>query len=619
MESVLTSKEIVMTGQAVLDEGIRKKNFDLFEAKYGVRLTIDADEAKKYSMGIAGNGEKVLYINGVLNGEDLRLNSAYNPTYEASRWMEKEEFVNRRTSVIMLGFSTGVFLWMLLNKMRPDTEFFVYEPDEGLFSFVCGYIDISAIIMDPRVHLYVTSKQKDFLSEDLTGDAVTFRPEILRKVTPFYSRDEVFDSACQEVERIAEATRNYRSERSRIALRCRLYSWNHMQKAYVIRDLQGRIPNDVPAVVVAAGPSLVKNVEVLRRIKNHAFIICTDRAASVLAERNIMPDALISVDALKSAKYLDDKLWENIPLFCSHQSNSDTQKMFMGRCVYYHGLIYDQEILGKDIIEVNGLDQGGNVAGGAFVVCQILGIKTVVLIGQDLGFLNGKHHADDNEEGVDPIAIKMVPGVDGGMVETNDMFLSFKDFFERQIAMNPDMRVIDATEGGAYINGSEVMSLSDVADMVSDKEFYLDNIFGELSYAQDKDGYEKCIEKQKEFMDDLDTIIDASEKIEVLCNQLLKISKYNNISDPKNNNKLKKLDDLRAVIYDKIIYLMMEEYWIEDTYSIPDITFMVRTNDEAVPVFENAVKFYHQLPDDCRSLKAEIEKAIEQGKRDGEL
>ena len=135
------------------NENIRAKNFELFMKRYGETPAIDPDEDKKYMMGEAKNGEIVLYIRDATPSGDLRLNSVYSPSYEAQKWAEKQEILNRRTTIALLGISTSVYLRALFVKLRPDTCFFVYEPMEGLFSFLCAVADLEAIICEPRIRL----------------------------------------------------------------------------------------------------------------------------------------------------------------------------------------------------------------------------------------------------------------------------------------------------------------------------------------------------------------------------------------------------------------------------------------------------------------------------------
>ena len=449
-------------------------------------------------------------------------------------------------------------------------------------------------------------------------DLATFRPEAKGIITPFYSENERFTKLCNETENMMGSTQCYQADRGRNALRCRMYAWNHMRNAYLLADLKKRIPKDIPAIIVSAGPSLRKNVEVLKKIKGHAFILATDRSLIVLDEFDITPDAVISLDAEKSPDFMDVKVARNIPVICSYQLNIESQKLFYDRRIFYHALAYEAELIGNKVEAQNGLDQGGNVSGGAFTVCDFLGIKTIVLIGQDLAYLDGRHHADERSDGTPLGRVEEIKGINGDTVLSNGMWIGFRDFFERQIAMHPELRVIDATEGGALIEGTEIMTLEEVSEKVCTGDYDLAKIFDDLPVAETDEEYLATVKVEEQWIKDLDMIAGNCEELETISRQLLRISKYQDISDPAAEKKLKKMDKLREEIYKTKINSLMEEFWIEDLYSIPDYTFMVRNNEEAIPVFESAMEFFAKNPEDCRSLKKELQEAIDQGKEDYE-
>ncbi len=605
-------------------EELREKNFEVFEKRYGVRPQIDANEDANYRMGEARDGAPILYIRGAAAGGDLRMNSEYDPLYEAERWTEKFEFKNRRTTVLLLGFGAGYHLKALVHKMRPDTKFYVFEPEESFFSYICSYVDLTWFIGSPNIYLYVNKNQRGLYVNEAMMDLVTFNSETEALITPFYASNDEFDACCVALSGIMNGQMNYQKKRGRISLESRLFSWNHMRNAALLPTMREALPKGISAVIVSAGPSLNKNVDVLKKIKGHALIMSSDRAINVLDAHGIEPDIVLSAEPGKDPEFLNYPVTKDIPLLCSLQANIKAQKMFEGRCIYFHALHYEDSLFGKKIeADLGGVDLGGNVSGACFVACEKLGIKTIILIGQDMAYLDGKHHADESDQGGDDARrLKTIelPGIDGGVVKSCGMWREFRDFFERRIKLDPELRVIDATEGGALIHGSEVMTLEEVAEELG-KDQALDNlklreILTSLPRAQSEEEYEEMIDKLNSWCDDLDMICSNAAEIETICNQLLKVSKYQDIRDLKYKKKLTKLDKLRSEIYDTVVNALLEEYWIEDVYSIPDYTFMIRNNEEAIPVFESAIEYYSHLPENCRSLKEAIQGAIEEGKND---
>ena len=127
----------------------------------------------------------------------------------------------------------------------------------------------------------------------------------------------------------------------------------------------------------------------------------------------------------------------------------------------------------ENIKGIIGLDPGNSVAILNFSIAQHLGCSPIILIGQDLAFSqDGKahtgdtgydDHGDDNLQDQSQSDLVEVIGYNGEKLETKKWWKIFKEWFELKIVKD-DIHCIDATEGGAYIEGTEVMTLKEVAE-----------------------------------------------------------------------------------------------------------------------------------------------------------
>ena len=601
--------------QAVYSKQIYEKNMAAFEQRYGQGLTRNVCPEDVLVAGVSRSKELVVYRK--LENGLLRINSAYSPGYEAERWSQKIQVSPRRMTIAIFGFSTGVYLRALMAKLRPDTFFYIYEPFEELFVSICGYEDITDIILNENVSLFVGNEQKVWFSDELQNNVLQYNTEVVTEITPYYQADSDFDYAIELLKNDIENRQKYAINVGRIALKARMYAWNHMQRGYLFTDLQKNIPEDAVAVIVAAGPSLKKNVKELKNIFGHAIIFATDRSVGVLDENGIVPDFIVSIDARKGVEYVDFDVAKNVPMIASYQVNVDIQKLFKDRIIYFLGHIYEYGLIGEKTGATTGADDsGGNVAGAAFCACLMLGIKTIVLIGQDLAYLNGKHHADDIETGKPALGTCMTVGIDGGMVETNGEWIAFKDFYERQIISHPEVQVIDATEGGALIRGSKVMPLKSVTELVKDKACTLKGVLSKMPRAQT---YDECIKTRnvlKVWLQVLDNFCENSKDICRICKSLLDVCNNGDISDDKYDEEKQILESIRADINISVVNFMMEEYWIGDMTTIPDETLFLRNNEEAAPVLKRVMDYYTKFPEYCVSLKKELLSAITQGESD---
>jgi hypothetical protein len=131
------------------------------------------------------------------------------------------------------------------------------------------------------------------------------------------------------------------------------------------------------------------------------------------------------------------------------------------------------------------LEAGATVAHLAFYLAKYLGCNPIVFVGQDLAYtghvfyvpgveihrawrselnrFNTIEHKEWERIARNRPILQQVPGNDGGTLYTDELLFTYLEQFQKDIAAAPN-RVINATEGGATIKGTDVMSLSQVAE-----------------------------------------------------------------------------------------------------------------------------------------------------------
>ena len=238
-------------------------------------------------------------------------------------------------------------------------------------------------------------------------------------------------------------------------------------KAKNIHELSVKGVQD--AVIVASGPSLNKNVDQLREIQDKVFIVTALRSLPVLQNAGVEPDLVIQLDAE------DDEV--------AKQLSTDSQyqiKNFLFELIVNPGFLKipaKQKIwsLAQHFFDVH--EHFGtkptpwsvpSVSIYALCLCRALRFKNIVFIGQDLAADGSKQYADGATSML-PAHAKMsmfhieVPGFYGKSVMTRN---SFEYQIKRcsELAQNwrqtqPDLNLVNATEGGAFIEGFDHMSL----------------------------------------------------------------------------------------------------------------------------------------------------------------
>ncbi len=455
----------------------------------------------------APDGDETLYItdgNGV-----FRMNSAYSPAHEAERWAEAYAFEDICQDVCVFGFGSGHFIRALLNKGGEDAAFFVYEPSGALFSFVCEKYDVSDILQDPRVHL-ILAEEGDVtfnrvLHNEMRGSGFS-RMQVI--ALPQY--EELFageiDDYKENVRQALETkyiNHNTIIQNSRAALYNNFYCMNHLHETSHLGMVRDRYSwEDVPFILVSTGPSLDKNVEELKRAKGRAVIVSYNYSTKVLLDHGIEPDILVHLDAEGEAfSFIDERLY-HLPIIGRAGADIRVQDVFAGHFIMTGFEMPYSFIPGLEHVET--LESiGGSVALMSFSVALSLGVKNIILVGQDLamgdadrGYAGNRIVAWGKEDGIEE-----VDGYYGGKVRTRADLNMFRRTFELAIdAHRDEVRVINATEGGAMIHGAINMPLAEAIDRFCKKGVDARRYFYDLPKVQTREEHERTVRAIREYL-----------------------------------------------------------------------------------------------------------------------
>ena len=236
-----------------------------------------------------------------------------------------------------------------------------------------------------------------------------------------------------------------------------------------IKDLKGAFKGK-PGVVVCTGPSLNKNIDLLKEIEDKAVIAAADASLRVMQKKGvIMPHFITSLERLTPTA----KLFEG-------QTEESLKDIFFAACPVVHPQTYtaypgEKIIVYRDFatfkwigIEKGILEIGPSSGNMAFKILEYMGCNPIILIGQDLAYAGDLTHAEgsvygERQEGWATTGTIMTEGNYVPQIRTNRVWNSFKKFYENDIA-HYQGRLINATEGGAKIHGAELMTFREAID-----------------------------------------------------------------------------------------------------------------------------------------------------------
>ncbi|ARE80110.1 motility associated factor glycosyltransferase family protein [Campylobacter helveticus] len=218
------------------------------------------------------------------------------------------------------------------------------------------------------------------------------------------------------------------------------------------------------SIIVSTGPSLIKQLPLLKKYREKALVFCADSAYPILARHNIKPDFVCMVER-------SDFTAE----FFKHDfGDFDEGICFILKSVVHPNALKYMEQYKRNYIVFNetlpfikafrldafALHYGGpSVANLAFVLSLCLKVRNIILIGQDLsydesGFSHPKdyQHGQNYESESKKFSVLAYGGE--GFVETNLYWNMFKHSFEADILEAKkwlDIQIFNATEGGVRI------------------------------------------------------------------------------------------------------------------------------------------------------------------------
>ncbi|MDF2541064.1 MAG: hypothetical protein K0S47_782 [Herbinix sp.] len=567
-------------------------------------------------------GDTALEI--TFQSKKYRLNSSYDPVHEAKRWIMQYDMKNIGIIVIMFGLGNGVFIRELLKHIREDVAILIYEPSQELFFYVIEHYDISDILSSGNVSITVEgindNEIKNLLSNyidwiNLKSQIVTYHPQY----------DNIFSGSVKKFIKIVQdnmdrtvVNKNTDIAISGLTVTNTIRNIKYLPKYNLVTDLKGKFSKDTPAIIVAAGPSLDKNIEELKRAKGKAVIFAVDTAMKYLLAHNIEPDFIVTLDPKKALRHLRDERCKQIPIFSRIDSRPENIEQNQKRIILYNLEGYVKTILEQLEKDTGILNSGGSVATGAFSICETIGFQRIILVGQDLAYLGESTHAGGLKVDVSDAGshTQMVEDIYGNPIKTRYDWYVYIRWFEDAVDMFEGEEVIDATEGGAKIKGTTILTLRDAIDQYCTNDIDCDRIISELETTlsteeaicvrelmiQDIKDLTTMKEKAIEAIQLSDKLIEKYEKsITESTSSTLKnhrLSQLNHEMEEKNVYEL--IDwDISAATTDRLgnlyVYSDDEKQNKLDTYQKAKLIYgaMIESIDRIKPLLEDGIRYFN--------------------------
>ncbi|MEW6573305.1 MAG: 6-hydroxymethylpterin diphosphokinase MptE-like protein [Bacillota bacterium] len=472
------------------------------------------------------------------SGSSFMLHSTHDPVLEAKRFVAGYPSLSDAGGIICLGLGLGYHLQEILRVVPSGTEILVIENNIQLREWFkknaknlpCQRVAIAD--NEGAAKSYI-SRMRERIQEK--GLVLVEHPASIRLDLEFYEN----------------VRRRIRDHVSLLLVdMTTMKSISHVVHANNFDNLPAVTADpgikaltnafkDRPAVIVAAGPSLSKNIHLLAEAKNRSVVICVGTAWRAMLAHGLRPDLVVTLDAGEPNYRLFAGLTPTEEFLCYEPQTYDKIiPIFPGRRFAFNSFTSPLTTWLKDLYGDKGyIEPGGSVAIAAFGIACLLGANPIVFIGQDLAYTNGYTHAKgtvyENQKpdlALSDIHYFEVPAVGGGKVLTARNIYSFLVRFEELFAMHKDRLIIDATEGGALKRGTRIMTFRETIDGYFTEEFPVLQVIEELhrKHQPDPAVRERVRRELKKSAGELEKFMPKLAKILVTA---AKVQELNDLAD----------------------------------------------------------------------------------------
>ncbi|MGI7098120.1 motility associated factor glycosyltransferase family protein [Campylobacter coli] len=218
------------------------------------------------------------------------------------------------------------------------------------------------------------------------------------------------------------------------------------------------------AIIVSTGPSLTKQLPLLKKYASKATIFCADSSYPILAKHGIKPDYVCMLERTElTAEFFNHDFGEfdkDIVFVCAGVVHPKAIEYLKGRNRKY--LIMPRYLYFPIYIKLKYFDflyNTPSVAHMSYFLSVLLNHKNIIFIGQDLAYAeNGNSHPDDYQNSANyesQMYEHILTEAYGGKkeIKTHEFWIFFKQILEAMI-IKYRITTYNCTEGGARIEGT---------------------------------------------------------------------------------------------------------------------------------------------------------------------
>lgn len=517
------------------------KNFNIIKERFPrVASLLDiADDGSIESVESKSGGPVPCFLQG--EGRKLFIHSRIDPQREAERFIQEIDF-SGRDLVVILGFGFGYHIEELLKKSGRGINILAVEKNPLFLKKCAESKDLSEIL----------SMENFFLSVDPDEDEITaFMHGRSSRNVLFITHRGSHQVYPDYYSNVLSIMKSYISTKdvniATLAKFEKTWTSNIARNIGVIADSCGanvfyNAFNGIPAIVVAAGPSLTESIPFIKENSDRGVIIAVDTSYKILLAHGIVPHFCITVDAqLINARYFEGSPESDTVLVADPMVHPSTFRFFKGS-VTVTGVAFEMMKWIENICGARGeLTHGGSVSTNAYDFAKRLGASPVILVGQDLSFTKGLAHVKGsyldeqihnktmrfnnaqmfNRRQLTYLPKILLPGINSGKVHSTQKMIIFMNWFEKR----NDPELINATYDGVAMKGVRNVKQAELNLPVPDEDiwFRIQRLMNEKTDSGPADRKLKLKNRVSAMAAEIEGLIPVLEKAVIHASELSKM------------------------------------------------------------------------------------------------
>ncbi|EAI7274371.1 motility associated factor glycosyltransferase family protein [Campylobacter upsaliensis] len=436
----------------------------------------------------------------------------------------------------------------------------VYERNLALLYTLLSSIDLSVALAQKRLLIFNEVSQMEYIFETQPFLAYS-RTYFLELMSDFYAREQkeilALNSFLMEGFKKSILKQGNDPKDALQGIRQYVYNLDSMIKNPSLKELLAkRGAKFKSCVIVSTGPSLSKQLPLLKEVQERVVIFAADSAYPILMQNDIVPDYVCMVERTDFTAE-----------FFKHDfGNKDDKTTFLLASLVHPNAIEYLEKRGRNYILIPKhlnfaqyvdlkafalLSSAVSVAHMALALALELEFKELVFIGQDLAYDDvGHSHPKDyqhsaNFESEIYEKIKVVAYGGEGFVESHEIWIFFRQILEDLVKYVVSAKIYNATQGGARIEGMIEKPFSECCKDFNENKQNLVKLkplsedkqkeYALKAYAKVKKAFKECVEFQamlRAYYEDIEpeflrlNTLDLEEGLSVSFSLILKVDQF---------------------------------------------------------------------------------------------